>query len=293
LSAYAFVQRITQSSRLQRTLFRLVIFLFVAIMLVFILFPFYWMLKSSFQTNLGILSIPPKWIPDKLTLEGYDRATYMIPYGRYIRNSLITSLTAMLISTFLASMAAYALARYRFPGAWLILGLFLFTQLIPGITRMFPVYFLLQRLNLINTYLGLIIAYVSFSLPFAVMVLQAYFAGSYPLELEDAALIDGCSLFGAFWRIALPISIPGIVAIGTFVFLGAWNDFLWASILLHRGDMKTIQVGLRDFIGQMGTVNRANSFMAACVMTTIPGIILFRFAQRNLVSGLSAGAIKG
>ena len=146
---------------------------------------------------------------------------------------------------------------------------------------------------MINKYQGIIVAYVSFSLPYAVMMLSGYFRGSYPMELEEAALIDGCTWFTAFLRIVLPISMPGIVAIATFSFLGAWNDFLWASLLLYQGDMKTIQVGIRDFIGELGQVNRANAFMAACVLTTVPAVILFRFAQKGMVQGITSGAIKG
>ena len=124
-------------------------------------------------------------------------------------------------------------------------------------------------------------------------MLSGYFRSSYPMELEEAALIDGCNWFSAFVRIVLPISMPGIVAIATFSFLGAWNDFLWASLLLYQGDMKTIQVGIRDFVGELGAVNRANAFMAACVLTTVPAVVLFRFAQKGMVQGITAGAIKG
>ncbi|MFN3333321.1 MAG: carbohydrate ABC transporter permease, partial [Caldilinea sp.] len=148
-------------------------------------------------------------------------------------------------------------------------------------------------LGLINTYAGAIVAYVSFSLPYAILMLQGYFRTSYPIELEDAALIDGCTWFTVFLRIVLPISIPGIVAIATFTFLGAWNDFLWSSLLLYQGQMKTLQVGLRDFIGEFGGLQRANAFMAACVMATIPALMLFRLAQQSMVRGISTGAVKG
>lgn len=285
--------RQSMSDLLLKWLGRLAIVLFALATLVFVLLPFYWMLKSSFQTNTDIIAIPPIWFPRNWTLEGYQRALTMIPFVRYLTNSLVISLSTTVISAVLAAAAAYVLARYRFPGATIILALFLFTQLIPPITRVFPVYFLIKNLDLINTFSGATIAYVSFSLPYAVMILSGYFRHSYPLDLEDAGLIDGCSLFGVFWRIVLPISIPGIIAIATFTFLGAWNDFLWASLLLYQGQMKTLQVGLRDFIGEMGSFQRANAFMAACVMATIPALILFSLGQKNMVSGISAGSVKG
>lgn len=259
----------------------------------FILFPFYWMLKSSFQTNREILAVPPIWIPSSLNLEGYQRALTMIPFMRYLFNSLLVAGVTMVVSAILASMAGYVLARYSFPGATIILAAILFSQLIPAITRVFPVYFLIKDLGLINTYIGAIVAYVSFSLPYAILMLQGYFRTSYPIELEDAALIDGCTWFTVFLRIVLPISIPGIVAIATFTFLGAWNDFLWSSLLLYQGQMKTLQVGLRDFIGEFGGLQRANAFMAACVMATIPALVLFRLAQQSMVQGISTGAVKG
>lgn len=151
---------------------------------------------------------------------------------------------------------------------------------------------MLQRLHLINSYAGLIIAYVSFSLPFGVLLLAGYFRASFPSELEEAALLDGCTWFSSFVRIVLPISTPGIVAIGTYSFLGAWNDFLWASLLMNKGPMKTIQVGLRDFVGEFG-VQGMNNFMAACVMAAIPAIIIFALFQKYIVQGMSAGAVKG
>jgi len=258
----------------------------------YILMPFYWMLKSSFQTDMEIIAIPPIWWPSEFSLRPYQRALTIVPLVRYMINSLFVSGITTVISTVLACMAAYVIARHKFPGARILLLFFLFTQLIPSITRVFPVYFVLQDLKLINSYVGLIIAYVSFSLPYAVLMLQGYFATSYPHELEEAALLDGCTWFSAFTRIVLPISVPGIIAIGTYSFLGSWNDFLWASLLLNKGSMKTVQVGLRDFIGEFGVTNM-NNFMAGCVMAAIPAIILFRLAQGSIAQGLAAGAIKG
>jgi len=282
----------TTAHQTGRVVTGVIVALGTAAVLVFVLMPFFWMIKSSFQTDSEIMAIPPLWLPSTLSLESYRRAMTVIPFTRYILNSLFVSGMTTVVCTILACMAGYVIARHKFPGATVLLAFFLFTQLIPGITRVFPVYFTLQRLHLLNSYLGLIIAYVSFSLPYAVLMLQGYFRFSYPHELEEAALLDGCTWFTAFTRIVLPISWPGIVAIGTYSFLGSWNDFLWASLILNKGSMKTIQVGLRDFVGEFGVQNM-NTFMAACVLAAIPAIILFRVAQGGIAGGLAAGAVKG
>ena len=261
--------------------------------LVYILLPFYWMVKSSFQTNLETRAIPPIWLPTQFSFESYERANVIIPVLLYMKNSLLVSITTAVIATLIASMASYVLARYHFPLAIPILSIILLTQLIPAITRVFPIYFLMQDLGLLNTYVGLILAYTGFSVPYAVLLLRGYFKTSIPPEIEEAARIDGCTRFGIFRRIVLPISAPGIVAVGAFTFLGAWNDFLWASLLLNRGELKTIQVGLALFTTSIGgSVTNVNAFMAACVMATIPAMILFLLVQRWIVGGLSAGAVK-
>lgn len=282
-----FRKRVTQAGKVLLTT---ILSLFV---LVYVLLPIYWMVKSSFQTNFEIQSLPPKWLPTQFSLETYQDAVTLIPIGRYMLNSLFVSSMTAIFATTIAAMAAYVLARFRFRFAGLILATILFTQLIPHITRVFPIYFFLQDLGMLNTYFGLIFAYSGFSIPYAVLMLQSYFRESCPPELEEAALIDGCGYFGAFVRVVLPVSLPGIVAIATFTFLGAWNDFLWASLLLNRGELKTLQVGLREFMGEGGTIQNANVFMAACVLATIPAVILFIFLQRYMINGLSAGALKG
>ncbi len=267
--------------------------LFVVCVILFTIFPFYWMLKSSFQTPADILALPPIWFPSTFTLDAYIRAVTLYPIPRYLLNSLLVSTATAILATALASSAAYVIARYKFRGATFFLGIFIFTQLIPGITRIFPIYFLIQDLGLINTYPGLILAYLGFSVPFSALMLQGYFRSSCPPELEEAALIDGCNDFTAFTKVMIPVSMPGIAAVSIFTFLGAWNDFLWASMILNQGQMKTLQIGLRDFMSESGTLTRINSFMAACVIATIPALLMYSILQRNMVAGLSAGSMKG
>ena len=261
-------------------------------LIVFILLPIYWMLKSSFQTNFEIRANPPIWLPSSFSFKAYRDVSVLLPIWSYMANSLYVSVATAVIATLFATSAAYVLARFRFPGAILILSIILFTQLIPSITRIFPIYFLIEDLGLLNKRGGLILAYVGFSMPYAVLLLRGYFKTSIPPEIEEAALIDGCNWFEVFGRVVLPISLPGVVAVSVFTFLGAWNDFIWASLLVNRGALKTIQVGLADFTGELGGVSHINAFMAACTMAAIPALIVFFLIQRWMVEGLSSGAVK-
>lgn len=280
------------SARVMDTVTRIAIYATLAMMLVFILLPIFWMVKSSLQTTAEINAIPPKFWAQNPSFEPYFIADQIIPLLRYLWNSILVSSIAAAIASVVSCMAAYVLARFKFPGATLILVLILLTQLIPPVTRIFPVYFLVQDMGLLNTYAGLIFAYTGFSIPYAVLLLRGYFQSSCPPELEEAAMMDGCTYFGAFWRVILPICLPGIAAVTVFTFLNAWNDFLWASLLLSSGEYQTIQVGIGTFAAEDGAGQYQNAFMAACVVSTIPALILFFFVQRWLVGGLTAGAVK-
>lgn len=272
---------------------KIVGFIFLlATILIFVLLPVYWMVKSSLQTSFEIRSIPPVWFPKSFNIQAYKDVNYLLPIWRYLGNSLYVSLATTVIASMIAVMAAYVLARIRFPGAMIILSIILFTQLVPSVTRIFPVYFLIEDLGLINTHAGIILAYVSFSVPFAVLLLRGYFKTSIPASIEEAALIDGCGWFEVFGRVVLPISLPGLVAVSVFTFLGAWNDFLWASLIVNRGKLKTIQVGLADFTTEVGGMTNVNAFMAACVLASVPALLLFFLVQRWMVGGLSTGAVK-
>jgi multiple sugar transport system permease protein len=279
-------------SRAADRLTRAMVILVTLLALVYILLPVYWMVKSSFQTSFDIRAQPPHWIPREVTFAAYRDMGYVIPIWRYILNSIYVSGAAAILATLIGSSAAYVLARFRFPFMTLFLVMILATQLIPPITRAFPIYSAIQSAGLLNSYAGLIIAYVGFSLPFSVLLLRGYFLNNCPPDLEEAALVDGCSYFSAFCRIILPISLPGLAAVTIFTFLNAWNDFLWASLLLNQGEMKTVQVGIGDFSAEGGGGRYVNLVMAACVTATIPALVMFLFVQRWLVSGLTAGSVK-
>lgn len=271
---------------------RAIVIIVTILALVYILLPVFWMIKSSFQTPADIRAQPPQWIPSEFTFQAYRDMGMVIPIWRYILNSIYVAAAAAVLSTLVGCSAAYVLARFRFRGMTLCLAMILATQLIPPITRAFPIYSAIQAAGLLNSYTGIIIAYAGFSLPFCVMLLRGYFMNNCPPDLEEAALVDGCTFFSAFWRIILPISLPGLAAVTIFTFLNAWNDFLWASLLLNHGDLKTVQVGIGDFSGEGGNVRYVGMFMAACVTATLPALVMFLFVQRWLVSGLTAGSVK-
>lgn len=272
-----------------RGLFTLTVIAF----LIFVLFPYYWMLATALKPREYLFASPPYWFPPAITLEHFKAAFALLPLGRYLLNSTMVSTASTLISVAVAAMAGYALSRIAFKGSTLIIGVLLLTYLLPGVVTIIPFYFWMMQLNLINTYPGLILPYVSFALPFCIMMLRGYFKSSCPIEIEEAAMIDGCSRWGAFWRIVIPVSAPGLIATGFYSFMLSWNEFMWASIMMSRGSLKTIAVGLRDLIGESGQVQYIPEFMATSVVSTLPILILFLLAQKYTVRGLTAGAVKG
>jgi ABC-type glycerol-3-phosphate transport system permease component len=208
---------------------------------------------------------------------------------RYILNSVLVATTSTLVTVVISVFAAYSFSRYRFRGRTPLLGVFAFSQLFPFVVILTPLYIFFYKLHLVNTYLGLIIAYTAITLPFCVYMLLGYFQ-SVPVSLDEAAFIDGSSTFGVVFRIVLPVAWPGIVATAVYVFIQSWNEFLFALTLMTDNTKKTIPVGLSNFFGQYTT--DWGAVMSASVIATVPTLIFFLFMQRQLVAGLAAGAVK-
>ena len=269
------------------------IYIAIVFFLLWVMFPFVWMLRTSLLPAESIYSLPIVWFPSRLAIEHYYEAFTLFPLGLFFLNSLIVGLTTTVLAVLLASMAGYALARTHFPGATTFLVLLMFTQTVPGLVKLTPAYFLLRDLQLLNTYYGLILAYIAIAVPFSTLMLRSYFVGAIPGELEEAALLDGCSKWGVFTRIALPICIPGIIAVSIFTLVLTWNDFVWASLISNRGAMRTVAVGLASFIGEMNATPYLTQYMAACVLATIPTVVAFSMVQRFMAEGVTTGALKG
>jgi len=263
----------------------------VVVVLAISLFPFYWMVSSSLKPAKEIFASPPTWFPTQVTLDNYRNLLSGGPnFPRYFFNSLVIASGTVVLTLVFAIAAAYAFSRYRFRGSKPLSIGFLATQFFPLSVVMIPLYMTISRLGLYNSYLGLIVSYLVFALPLAVWLLIGVFE-SIPKELEEAAIVDGCSRPQALFRITLPLSSSGIAAVAIYVFMLAWNEFVLALVLTSEDSMRTIQIGMASFFDQYGT--RYDLLMSAGTLTSIPVVILFFLMQKQFVRGVLAGAVKG
>jgi multiple sugar transport system permease protein len=253
--------------------------------------PFVWIVLVSLTPELSQFTQGVQYFPRNPTLQNYLNIFTVINFGQGMRNSVFIAATVTVLSIAISLTAAYAFARYQFPGRTVLVLFLLVVYMIPGIVLLMPMMVIFRTLGLMNTYAALILAEATHSVPFAIWLLMNYFA-SLPRDLEDAGLVDGCTRLGALVRIVLPLAVPGVLAAALFVFISSWNNFLFAFMLTSGESVRTLPVLLRIFVGgdsgvYWGTV------MAGAVLTTLPVALLFLFFQRYLISGLAAGAIKG
>jgi multiple sugar transport system permease protein len=254
-----------------------------------VIMPAIWLVLSSLKTNRNLFRIPPQVVPDPFTLKNYQQALAGSDFPRYMLNSLFLGTSSTVVCVIFSALAAYAFTYLHFHGRGLILSIVVGTQFFPAATLLLPLYRLWVEMRLYNTYTALIATYVAISLSLCTWLLIGFFE-TVPSEVIDAATIDGCTRFGTLWRIILPISRPGILACGTYVFIGIWQEFLLAVTLISDPKLRTVTVGLYSFI----TEHRVqwNLLIAASVAISIPTIVLFGFLQRYLVEGIAAGALK-
>jgi multiple sugar transport system permease protein len=274
----------------------LVYALAIAVMVLF-LAPIVWLFISSITPETQLLTVPLKWIPERPSFDFYEQIITAAPrtgttaanFKVAVMNSLLIGCTVTVLCLFVGSLAAYAFARLNMPFGDKLIFLLLFTQMIPGIAIMIPLYLLASKLNMLDRRTTLVVVYCSFSLPFVIWMMRGYFQ-TIPSELEDAAMIDGCSRVGALFKVVIPLSTPGLFATGIFTFLGAWNEFLLALVLTQSLDSKTMPVALAEFLGRFRV-----DYGLMCtvgVIACVPPILVALIFQRHLIEGLTAGAVK-
>ncbi|WP_257352063.1 carbohydrate ABC transporter permease [Pseudalkalibacillus decolorationis] len=267
-------------------LFYVFLFLFVFV----VMFPFLWMLITSIKPMSELFG-EKAFMPftDNPTFKNYASVFLDYPFLNYLWNSFVVASITTIYTVFVASFAAYAIARLNFKGKPIILGIVLSVSMFPQIATISPIYIILKNLGLTNSYLGLIIPYTTITLPLSIWILVTFFR-KIPFDLEEAARMDGASLLQTYWRVILPLAVPGIFTTAILVFIAAWNEFLFALTINTAEKYKTVPVGIAMFQGQY-TIPWGE-ISAATVVVTIPLVIMVLFFQRRIVSGLTSGSVK-
>jgi len=262
----------------------------LALMLVWTLVPFYWMIATSLKKDREIYGFEATLIPHQPTLANYARLFAKTPFILYLRNSTIIAVGTTVASLVFGTLGAYALARLRFPGRKVIARGLVFTYLVPPALLFIPLFAVMSTLRLVDTHHGLILTYLSFSVPFCTWLLMGYFR-SVPLELEEAALVDGCTRLGSLVRVILPMSLPALAVVAFFAFTQSWNEFLYANVFVNSVEVRTVTTGLTLFIVE--DVFFWGPMMGASFLSTLPPLVMYLIFQRWVVKGLTLGAVKG
>ena len=262
----------------------------LVILILWAVLPFLWMVSTAFKTTEETYTSPPLWIPHHPTIKNF---LYIVKRGAfltYFRNSVIVAVSTTVISIILSSLAGYSFSRFKFFGGHSLLLLFLITQMFPGALLIIPLFQIIKFLKLLNTLYALVLSHITFSLPLCTWLMKGFF-DQIPQELEEAAMIDGCSRISAMIYVIFPLALPGIIAASIFSFIGSWDEFIFALTFTSSDEVRTLPIGLQRFIGSYEIY--WNHLGAASVLTTIPVIILFLFIQKYMVKGLTAGSVKG
>jgi multiple sugar transport system permease protein len=284
------------SGRIWKKISKRVRLLIILVLLILILLPIYWMVNTSFKFQPEIFQLPPTVVPEEFTFYNYESIFYgdlasSITFMTYFKNSMIVAILTVIFTLVLATPAAYGFSRVRFLGKRTLIYLILVSQMLPIVLILIPLYITFLKLRLLSTYIGLILPYLMFTLPFAIWMLKGYF-DTIPLELDEAAKVDGCSKFQAMWKVILPNIRPGLTATAIVAFIMAWDEFIIALTIMDRDAMRTLPVGIiQSFVGEFAI--KWGEMMSASVITSIPVILIFIFLSRQLIGGLTAGAVKG
>lgn len=276
------------ANRFLRTTWRAFTYLVVSAGALLMIVPFVWMASTAFKEPGAAFDYPPTWIPDPVTLENFREVWTIVPFDRYLFNSLFVAVCITIGEVLTSALAAYAFARLRFPGRDAIFLMYLATLMIPGQVTIIPNFILMRWFGWIDTYQGLIIP-TAFT-AFGTFLLRQYFL-SIPRELEEAARVDGASYFQVWSRIIMPLASPAIATLAVFSFMGAWNSFLWPYIMINTSEMRTITVALRAFQTDYGT--EWGLMMAGSLIAVVPMLVIFLAAQRYFVRGIATTGFGG
>jgi N,N'-diacetylchitobiose transport system permease protein len=261
-----------------------------AVTLLFFAFPVYWMFATAFKPSGDILSVTPRFVPWPVTLQHFEDAVSRPHFLDYVRNSLLVTLAAVALSLTIATLAALAVGRFNFRGRKAYLLLVMIVQMAPFEALLIPFFLTLRQLDLLNRLPALVLIYFIFTMPFTIWTLRGFVVG-VPRELEEAAMVDGCTRMQAFRRVVFPLLAPGLVATSIFAFVTAWNEFLYAFVFMRDPDKFTLPVWIASFRTAFG--DDWGATMAASSLFTLPVLVFFLAIHRRLASGLTAGAVKG
>jgi multiple sugar transport system permease protein len=255
----------------------------------FAILPLVWTFYTSLRTNVDINKFQAKISLSNLSLDAYFGVWRDTNFPMLIKNSLIVSTLTVIVSLSLGTLAGYALSRSKFRGRQGVLLVYLAIRLVPGVLLLIPLYLFMNKLGLLDSYIGLVLAYTTFTLPATIWLMKGFF-DSLPPDLENAARIDGCSRMGAMWRISIPLVLPGLAATGTLTAITAWNDVLFAMLLTSSDRTRTWPVGLREMIGEFQLPWEA--LTATSILSLLPVVIGFALVGRKMVAGITAGSLK-
>lgn len=273
----------------KKRIFGFIRYLVLIIMSSFVLVPILWMISTALKTEAETYSASPIWIPTQISLESFKKFFGVYNFGYMTLNSLLTCIGAMIICIICACLAGYGVTRFKFRGNKTLMGFLLVTQMFPSVMLVVPFYAVLSQYKLTNSLLGLIVVYAATNVAFSTWMMTSYFK-SIPVELDEAARVDGASSFLIFRKIVLPLTIPGIAAVAIFVLINGWNEYMFSSVLISKDALKTLTVGIIS----LNTQNQIhwNDMMAASTVSCVPLIILFLCFQKYFIAGMTGGAVK-
>ena len=271
---------------ISRTFFYIALLLF----LIFIIIPIYWCIVTSFKHSAEITSSVVTYWPKQFTVENYINAWLQSGFEIYFRNSLFISVIGVVFIVVISVLSGYALARFKFKGKNVYMLILLCTQFIPGAMLLTPMFLIFKNLGLLNNLFGIVLVDVTFHVPFNAIMMRGFISG-IDYTIEEAAQIDGCSRLQAVCKVLLPILKPGIATVAAYSFISCWNEFLFTFMFISKQNLLTLPVGLKNMVGEY-TINYGQ-LAAGAIIAVIPTLMLFSFVQKNLVGGLSAGAVKG